>query len=347
MKEFLGGKRFGSDEELENAVTTWLNELAVEVYDMGILKLMDRYDKRLNIRAYFLKMDACPRNSLSSSAWQATGPGIAKNLRDALELASDASVMCVEQAPKKLTTEAVYMTFVLLAFVVFALIGSSIDAYEKFLKAPTKKKLSDVPKKRPLIGVPSSKDEKLLAETSVWTKNCKLFLSCFSVLRNGKSLLSTVSKEQHLNCLDGIRAIGLILVILGHTFGFYITILKNTQENLLESLNTNAYAKGILAVDAFFLLSGVLNGYTVSCQYDEDNRKISWLSFPLRRFIKLTPMQLIVVGFYTTLFSYLGSGPVWPNYDTNPVCKEYWIWNLMYLNNFLPHQQQVIHSARL
>ncbi|GBN68734.1 hypothetical protein AVEN_61187-1 [Araneus ventricosus] len=117
----------------------------------------------------FLKMDACPRNSLSSSAWQATGPGIAKNLRDALELASDSSVICDQQAPKKLTTEAVYMTFVLLAFVVFALIGSSIDAYENFRKAPAKKKLSDVPKKRPLIGVPSSKDEKLLAETSGMT----------------------------------------------------------------------------------------------------------------------------------------------------------------------------------
>ncbi|GBO16120.1 hypothetical protein AVEN_148623-1, partial [Araneus ventricosus] len=30
LKEFLGDKRFGSDEELENVVTTWLNELAAE-----------------------------------------------------------------------------------------------------------------------------------------------------------------------------------------------------------------------------------------------------------------------------------------------------------------------------
>ncbi|GBM64080.1 hypothetical protein AVEN_120994-1 [Araneus ventricosus] len=27
LKEFLGRKRFGSDEELENAVTTWVNDL--------------------------------------------------------------------------------------------------------------------------------------------------------------------------------------------------------------------------------------------------------------------------------------------------------------------------------
>ncbi|GBL99173.1 hypothetical protein AVEN_235845-1 [Araneus ventricosus] len=49
LKEFLGGKRSGSDEELENAVTTWLNELAAEEYDMGILKIVDRCDKCLNV----------------------------------------------------------------------------------------------------------------------------------------------------------------------------------------------------------------------------------------------------------------------------------------------------------
>ncbi|GBN02244.1 hypothetical protein AVEN_116429-1 [Araneus ventricosus] len=45
LKEFLGGKRFGSGEELENAVATWLNELVAEEHDMGILKL----DKCLNV----------------------------------------------------------------------------------------------------------------------------------------------------------------------------------------------------------------------------------------------------------------------------------------------------------
>ncbi|GBO43997.1 hypothetical protein AVEN_41706-1, partial [Araneus ventricosus] len=49
LREFLGGKRFGSDEESKNAVTTWVNDLAAEQYDMGILKPVDRYDKCLNV----------------------------------------------------------------------------------------------------------------------------------------------------------------------------------------------------------------------------------------------------------------------------------------------------------
>ncbi|GBM12380.1 hypothetical protein AVEN_211565-1 [Araneus ventricosus] len=49
LKEFLGCKGLGSDEELEKAVTAWLNELPAEEYDTGILKLVDRYDKCLNV----------------------------------------------------------------------------------------------------------------------------------------------------------------------------------------------------------------------------------------------------------------------------------------------------------
>ncbi|GBO17806.1 hypothetical protein AVEN_152303-1 [Araneus ventricosus] len=55
LKEFLGGKRFRSDEELENAVITWLNELAAEEYDIGILKLVDRYDNCLNVEGDYVE----------------------------------------------------------------------------------------------------------------------------------------------------------------------------------------------------------------------------------------------------------------------------------------------------
>ncbi|GBN62755.1 hypothetical protein AVEN_160010-1, partial [Araneus ventricosus] len=49
LRKFLGGKRFVSDEELENAVSTWLNELAAEKYHMGVRKLVNRYGKCLNV----------------------------------------------------------------------------------------------------------------------------------------------------------------------------------------------------------------------------------------------------------------------------------------------------------
>jgi hypothetical protein len=42
LKEFLGGRRFKSDEEVKVAVKEWLNGLAAEVYDEGIQKLVTR-----------------------------------------------------------------------------------------------------------------------------------------------------------------------------------------------------------------------------------------------------------------------------------------------------------------
>jgi histone-lysine N-methyltransferase SETMAR len=48
MKEILGGKRMETDEEVKNAATDWLNGLAANVCDKGIVKLAQRLDKCLN-----------------------------------------------------------------------------------------------------------------------------------------------------------------------------------------------------------------------------------------------------------------------------------------------------------
>ncbi|GBM72430.1 hypothetical protein AVEN_124783-1 [Araneus ventricosus] len=49
-----------------NAVNTWLNELAAEEYNMGILKLVNKYHKCLNIGGDYVekrrKLPVCNRN---------------------------------------------------------------------------------------------------------------------------------------------------------------------------------------------------------------------------------------------------------------------------------------------
>ncbi|KAJ4433766.1 hypothetical protein ANN_16078 [Periplaneta americana] len=65
LKDFLGGTRFGSDEDLKKTVNTWLNELAAEEYNTGILKLVNRYDKCLNVGGDYVeklrKLQLCNR----------------------------------------------------------------------------------------------------------------------------------------------------------------------------------------------------------------------------------------------------------------------------------------------
>jgi hypothetical protein len=49
LKEFLGGKRMETDAEVKETVTAWLNGLAAEFYDEGIVKLLSQLDKCLNL----------------------------------------------------------------------------------------------------------------------------------------------------------------------------------------------------------------------------------------------------------------------------------------------------------
>jgi hypothetical protein len=48
LKTFLGGRRFHDDNEVKEAVNTWLASQAASFYDAGIQKLVPRYDKCLN-----------------------------------------------------------------------------------------------------------------------------------------------------------------------------------------------------------------------------------------------------------------------------------------------------------
>jgi histone-lysine N-methyltransferase SETMAR len=48
LKEHLSGKRFASDQEVENETRNWLTNLNANFYAEGILKLVSRWDKCLN-----------------------------------------------------------------------------------------------------------------------------------------------------------------------------------------------------------------------------------------------------------------------------------------------------------
>lgn len=48
LKDFLGGQQFANDDELKEAVTSWLTTLAVDDYNVGIEKLVPRYTKCLD-----------------------------------------------------------------------------------------------------------------------------------------------------------------------------------------------------------------------------------------------------------------------------------------------------------
>ncbi|GFV77460.1 histone-lysine N-methyltransferase SETMAR [Trichonephila clavipes] len=48
LKEFLGGKRFDTADEVKEEVQDWLSSQAADVYEVSRQKLVERYDKCLN-----------------------------------------------------------------------------------------------------------------------------------------------------------------------------------------------------------------------------------------------------------------------------------------------------------
>jgi histone-lysine N-methyltransferase SETMAR len=49
LKEHLSGKRFASDQEVENETRNWLTNLDANFYAEGIFKLVSCWDKCLNL----------------------------------------------------------------------------------------------------------------------------------------------------------------------------------------------------------------------------------------------------------------------------------------------------------
>ena len=49
LKKWLGGRRFGTNEELQDTVKAYFRSLAATFYEEGIEKLVHRYEKCLNL----------------------------------------------------------------------------------------------------------------------------------------------------------------------------------------------------------------------------------------------------------------------------------------------------------
>ncbi|KAK3088864.1 hypothetical protein FSP39_024750, partial [Pinctada imbricata] len=135
----------------------------------------------------------------------------------------------------------------------------------------------------------------------------RLLLS-FSMYTNAKKLMSTKQTAGSLTAINGIRAISISWVVLGHTFIFVITFSSNFNVWLPEMLQRWSFQpinNALVCVDSFFAM-------------------------------RLTPAYMLLLLFDVGLLRYLGDGPFWPRqgFETNQ-CKNNWWWNLLYLNNFL------------
>ncbi|XP_064616438.1 nose resistant to fluoxetine protein 6-like isoform X2 [Liolophura sinensis] len=163
-------------------------------------------------------------------------------------------------------------------------------------------------------------------------------LASFSVYTNGRKILSTAQAPGSLNCLHGIRFLSMSWVILGHTYGIMLTVSDNMAEYvpvIFKRWTFQAILNGMVSVDSFFFLSGLLVAYISFKEMNKNEGRINWALFYFHRFWRLTPAYMLVMMVDICLFRYFGDGPIWPQQGIEVnYCRDTWWKSLLYINNF-------------
>ena len=169
----------------------------------------------------------------------------------------------------------------------------------------------------------------------------------FSLYTNVRLVFDTYQPPNAIRCLNGIRAISMFWVILGHTYLFGLFVFTNTQTLVLDlapRFSFQPVLNGYFSVDSFFVLSGLLVMYLSLRELSRINRTAAGYAlfitkFYVHRVLRITPTLFVVLVAFWQLTPLISDGPLWrPNVDnTVGLCDgTAWITPLVYINNFYP-----------
>lgn len=93
---------------------------------------------------------------------------------------------------------------------------------------------------------------------------------------------------------------------------------------------------GTVAVDTFFLLSGLLVSWSIFKEINRSNN----LNVPLiylHRYLRLTPALAALILFTLGIVKYTGDGPNWNLSETILItqCEKHWLSSLLYVQNYV------------
>ncbi|XP_011298499.1 nose resistant to fluoxetine protein 6-like [Fopius arisanus] len=182
------------------------------------------------------------------------------------------------------------------------------------------------------------------------SKNVIKVLMCFSAYTNSKDIFSISIKKDSIEALHGIRSLGMTWIILLHMalFGFTYMDNKVTAYQLAQSLPLQIMSNGSVSVDIFFFMSGFLLAYTFfenarKRSQDSMNGTLSWRIFfhrIIRRYIRLTPPYVIVIGIADMIFSWYDKNSQFYIHDRPfETCPTYWWRNILYINNLFKRSE--------
>ncbi len=198
-------------------------------------------------------------------------------------------------------------------------------------------------------------------------------INCFDMQPNWKNLVSVpkVEKADHdaieadgpsasltldLRSLNGMRALSMFWIILGHTgstlfFNFnlsYFSYWAFNPENYkwIKDWYFPLYA-GLFGVDSFLFISGLLVAYKFSQQMARRSvKKLTWVKelkfwsmYCVARWLRLLPVLVVVMLTTWKLVGQLSTSPSWNIYWNGSYvepCDKYWWATLLFIQNIYP-----------
>jgi peptidoglycan/LPS O-acetylase OafA/YrhL len=191
------------------------------------------------------------------------------------------------------------------------------------------------------------------APLNIWHE----ILSCFDLRRHSRFIWSQGAQSRNTACLDGLRVLSLLWIMLGHTMGIVsstgagysnpIDFLPPT--GMTTTLQGQLLFSSRFAVDTFLFLSGLLVVYTLQHKTPPPSTSAGWTRAVLTRYfqqlpfllihriVRVLPLYLTVLGFYTQIAPHLGHGPFWYQWiSLLQPCHDYGWTNVLFVNNFFP-----------
>ncbi|XP_026315253.1 nose resistant to fluoxetine protein 6-like [Hyposmocoma kahamanoa] len=166
-----------------------------------------------------------------------------------------------------------------------------------------------------------------------------VLLRSFSVYTNTHRFLTFKSANGALECIDGIRAISMLWVVVGHTY--FLTLYGHVHNyvdiiNWMSAFSSTWVIAAPITVDTFFLLSGILVVYTTIGKVTR-GRFIRCLHlFYLNRLLRMFPLLAAVILLQASLFHHMSDGPNWNVVaGSTERCREYWWSALLHVQNIV------------
>lgn len=160
----------------------------------------------------------------------------------------------------------------------------------------------------------------------------------FSINYNVGRLLSSTPGD--FNALNGVRFLSMAWVIMGHTTLMYAFPGKNPTAvaSVLNSFTFAIIRGAEYAVDTFFLMSGLLASWGILTRFTSQTVRFKdYGMLILGRYLRLTPVYLMVILLVWKVMPYVGQGPNWSSIGTmGQGCDDRLIYNLLYVNNLFP-----------